>query len=89
MSEPIRVGDLVQVVRPIPCCGNLGASFGAIFRVTKIKCAPFTYCGECKKCIDNVVCVEGWHALVTASRVKRIPPLSELESEQRKEELTA
>lgn len=86
MSEPIKVGDLVCVVRD-KCCGRrLGLTFvvGEIWDGGKRKGSCF-YCGfkprEAIACSDNSPDSLG----APLSWLKRIPPLSELESEKREE----
>lgn len=95
MSEPIKVGDLVMVIRDgVPCpanCDLSSDSLGHIFRVSEIKSMLLqcTGCGTLKG-VDTVACQEGSSNVVyRLPRLKRIPPLSELESEKNKEELTA
>jgi hypothetical protein len=88
VSEPIKVGDLVQVVRDRPC-GCRSPSLGTIFGVQQIRITS-TRCDQCDAVFTdapNAVCPAGVFTLTT--RLKRIPPLGELEGEKRKEELTA
>lgn len=89
MSEPIKVGDLVMVLRG--CCVNRDTFIGEIRRVDD----RFTSGGRCFQCgadysgepgaVLDGIDVTTFHV----SWLKRIPPLSELESEKTKEELTA
>ena len=88
MSEPIKVGDLVMVVRPASCCGH-ARRMGFAFVITRIHNGS-----ECATCrIEHpgmaVAIGEGMARGVRVPRLKRIPPLSELEGEKNKEELTA
>ncbi len=92
MDKPIGVGDLVMVVRPTPCCGCTD-SIGDIFRVKWMGHLE----GECCNCGDDSVASEGPGADSDAnndegyllSRLKRIPPLSELETVRTEDEVTA
>lgn len=86
-EQPIAVGDLVQVVKPKPCCGST-ASMGQIFRVANIRGGDWVL-GPCWHCRADL-CVP--HAQDPAdglwaeiSRLKRIPPLSELEGQRTEE----
>ena len=85
-DRPIQVGDLVVIVKPRRCCGN-GDTIGTIFTVRsfakKCKCA----CGASYEG-KFAVMENGWWRCETF-RLKRIPPLDELESEKRDEEITA
>ena len=93
MAEPIKVGDLVQVVRTPNCCGStvgLGMTRTVIgfSETTRARCVS---CGRVRLTLSAVL--DGpapwskWH--IEPSRLKRIPPLSELEGEKRDEEITA
>ena len=100
MNEPIKTGDLVVVVRPTPCCGHeiaMGSVYKAVFvgRVQmECKC-----CGATLPAGTTIVAksfrpntaIPGSFLLFghTAERLKRIPPLEELETEKNREELTA
>ena len=90
MSEPIKVGDLVQVVRPSPCCGA-SEHIGKVFVVAWIDEAegPCSWCGR-----DDLVKViagpeeypdDGY----SFGELKRIPPIEELDDVKRDEEITA
>ena len=88
MSEPINVGDLAVIVKPLPC--GCSASLGLIFLVERIeRCETYGYCVYCKqKTFPAGVCVVAHGDFYTeVSRVKRIPPLDELESAKQKEDL--
>ncbi len=80
----IQVGDLVQVVRPTSCCGS-DVSIGKIFIVAEFS----DRLGKCKICgyIDDKIfarsgetLTNGKHQAYQVDRLKRIPPLSELEA---------
>lgn len=82
MSEPIKVGDLVQVV--YVCCDKTWLN--NIFQVSVIdigKCS----CVTCGKQTLREACASGMSIFVIpTSWLKRIPPLSELESTETNEE---
>jgi hypothetical protein len=91
MSEPIKVGDLVVVVRGRWCCGHSTGREGHIFTVTEIGRAPHKEI--CRFCSREDIepgakghpCGKG----IDLYSLKRIPPLSELEGEKREEEIRA
>ena len=80
-ERPIAVGDLVQVVRPTPCCGNEN-NLSRIFVVEAIgRFGDFCmYCGRRVRLVSAQGLVgAGTTNSVRLSRLKRIPPLDELE----------
>lgn len=87
-DKPISVGDLVVVVKPTLCCGQLGKSFGAVFRVSHIRERTYSRCAHCGSSAITLL-ADGWRAAISLYRLKRIPPLSELEGEKRDEEIPA
>ena len=89
-DRPIQVGDLVVVVRQRRC-GCYSKSYGAVFEVADIRAADdYRYYG-CDHLSYLEVGAESTNKqhFVEISRLKRIPPLSELEGEKRDEEITA
>lgn len=81
-DRPIQVGDMVQVVR-WPCCGM---RLGAIRTVEKFRQVSSLKCCGCWAehsgmfaYLDNGECPAEW--------LKRLPPLSELESSKTDEPL--
>src|SRR5689334_9021055 len=80
-DRPISVGDLVQVVRPTPCCGQFSGRY-PFFRVGGIKSGYWecAICGEYRTA--NAAQVEGVAYYADLHRLKRIPPLSELEGQR-------
>ena len=91
MSEPIKVGDLVQVIKQASC--GCHEHLGHVFVVEEVLPAwADGYCTKCRRTIipsgEMVAAWPDW-GYTELSRLKRIPPLSELESEKNKEELTA
>lgn len=91
-NEPICPGDLVRIVRNCDC--NPTRGLGYIFRVEKVEPALNWECRRCKNVIRDerplafgrVSVGEGWHPVAW---LRRIPPLAELEGEDRKEEVHA
>jgi len=85
-DRPIQMGDLVQVVRPTTCC-NSSRYTGYLFVVRDLR---VTHRGSCAACGQptppNEVCAigpEGAHTELP--RLRRIPPLSELEGVETEE----
>ena len=86
MSEPIKVGDLVMVVKKNVC--GCDWSVGMVFKVIAIdRTQAKNWCCKCgalygpfDQAVNGV-----WGAALY--RLKRIPPLSELESEKREEDI--
>jgi hypothetical protein len=75
----ISVGDLVQIVRARACCAE-HTGWGHVFRVKKIETDDYA-CHYCKKDV-GIMTVAWGEGLSGAeiSRLKRIPPLDEIES---------
>ena len=88
-DERIAPGDLVVVVKPVPCCGHSG-SVGETFRVKELAHVRW-HCVRCGKVHDaSLVARRVGHPWVyLLARLKRIPPLDELERNEIVEELTA
>jgi hypothetical protein len=97
MDQPIQAGDMVVIAKPSFCC-NDSRNVGRIFTVKRVGGAPTNWCSGCFALVppesvgaqlaewrENYA-VTGW---IDILRLKRIPPLSELEGEKHKEELTA
>lgn len=93
MNEPIKVGDLVQIVRAKPCgCRN---GLGAIFVVSSITTGADGH--VCRVCHfvwgqdrGGVSGINGYFDFcIDPKRLKRIPPLDELEGEKRRDEVEA
>ena len=85
MDKPIAVGDLVQVVRLSVCCGN--GRLGRIFTVAKLIDTSHISCTACgaKYHRINAVADERGSVGINITRLKRIPPMSELEGAQSEE----
>jgi len=86
--ENIKVGDLVIVVKPTTCCGFIG-DVGKVFTVLDIDggIGIPSECWNCGQVSDSIDAAERdnyWHEIKT---LKKIPPLSELDKIETKEEL--
>lgn len=91
MDKPIQVGDLVQVVMPARCCD---AYLGHVFTVSQVILggALSWYCDVCKNGGPSggaYLYSTGDGYRVSNHRLKRIPPLSELETERTEDEVAA
>lgn len=91
MAEPIKVGDLVMVVRGHACTID---DFGGIpFRVTAIRRLRLSvYC--CRRCGTDGIHAGPYYvphegAGIPFEWLKRIPPLTEPETVERRDEVTA
>ena len=87
MSEPIKVGDLVMVIKTAPCCGRTD-TLGLTFHVTAIDTKP----GACTQCVTTrpagtVVAATPDTHRIHLYRLKRIPPLAELEGGRTQEDI--
>ena len=87
MEKPISVGDLVMVVKS--CCDDADA-LGEIFLVAGIREKGT----RCRHCFQRNNCAHAgsifnFTAGVPLSWLKRIPPLSELETKRTADEVTA
>ena len=88
MSEPIREGDLVQIVRPCPYCG-CADDVGLIYVVREIFDTdnPTDCCGDA----SWDTCANGYKVGDDIGQplrcLKKIPPLSELEGHPTQEDI--
>ena len=84
----IKVGDLVMVAKPMPCCGN--GVFGKVFQVVYIKNEK-ARCPYCKK-LDEMSCAGFDGQYLTTGypidRLIKIDPPSLPESLEREKELS-
>ena len=88
VSERIEVGDLVIVVKAAPCgCEN---ALGKIFKVDEIR-NWHGACTHCWKHHPEIACakIQGDSKWVDCYRLKKIPPLTEPDGIEKREELTA
>ena len=87
-DRPIQVGDLVMVVKPTPCCKSEKAIGEIYVALESTDVAPTTRCIHCGlvEPIGDVVMIYR-QMVIERYRLKRIPPLEELEG-QRTEEST-
>jgi hypothetical protein len=83
----IKAGDLVMVVRPMPCCGN-ARSIGKVFEVRRVT-RDLARCPHCKTEFEetyaNAVNGRGWEV----PRLIRIDPPALPESIDAEREVTA
>jgi hypothetical protein len=86
VNKPISVGDLVCVVRGLPCCKTVSPWIGKFFTVTEIHTEP-NICMHCGYDAMKTVAyngefnpISGRHWGISISRLIRIDPLSEPES---------
>ena len=92
MDKPISVGDLVQVVRPrLRACkcadGQAGLTLGRVFVVSAIR-DNGTKCADCNVDLGTHRLAYGaGEGVYELERLKRIPPLSELETARTEETL--
>jgi len=87
MIDQIATGDLVVVVKPPRCCVNL-SSIGRVFKVQGVNSEP-SQCIFCGFVSSVQVAVKESGIVCEISRLKKIPPLSELETIEIKEEIPA
>ena len=86
MSEPIKVGDLVMVVK-LRKCGH--GRFGATYTAKELMTTVW-HCVDCKVVFPpepGLITEEG--GFTPFWRVRRIPPIGELDDVKRDEEITA
>jgi hypothetical protein len=90
-----KPGDLVMVVKPMPCCGN-GKTIGKPFIVREIRTAMTPrcqYCGVVSHSIDLAMTDEvGARGLPIGrqlSRLIKIDPLTEQDKTETLQEITA
>lgn len=91
-DRPIQVGDLVQVVRASEC--GCTSTVGLIFRITE---PPSWWISRCNTCGDRRMNTLLYESGISASngstygfegyRLKRIPPLEELEGQRTQEDM--
>ena len=73
MSEKIRPGDLVMVVKPGQCCGAMGA-IGEIHQVTSV-CDVTGRCNSCARDFSGMAAEFETGEFYPVRELKRIPPL--------------
>jgi hypothetical protein len=84
----IEAGDLVMVVKPLPCCGGVNL-LGYTFTAGRIRLSSENaFCGVCKSVFGSqpVTALQSGYVIELAL-LKKIPPLSELEGKEREREL--
>lgn len=82
----IKVGDLVMVIRPTPCCGN-SRSIGTVGTVKKVYHGALAQCYYCKSLLraEADAMIEGYGYDI--SRLKKIDPPALDEEVERAREL--
>ncbi len=87
MDKPIAVGDLVQVVKQRRCCVER-TKWGDIYQVSAISSGVFQciYCGKISDVLIDVAYDDAGDCC-EIDRLKRIPPLDELEGQSTEEKL--
>jgi hypothetical protein len=86
MSEPIKTGDLVVVIKPTPCgCKDSLGWTGCVERLGRFK-ARCSFCGAVWESASMLLMSSYY---IHVSRVLRIPPLEELDDVKQDEEITA
>lgn len=93
MSEEIKVGDLVIIVRSTSCCGET-SDIGDIFTAGTVFNSPVTECDICGKSLGNTTLVgiqgeEDGESGYPLSRLKKINPSTEPERVETQQEITA
>lgn len=87
MSERIEVGDLVVIVKSKDCCGD-SSHVGMCFTVS-----GFHHESICLQCgtvhQQQAAFWDGRWVATPVWRLRKIPPISELESTEHKEEVPA
>ena len=89
MSERIEGGDLVMVVGPIQCCRKYTFVQGLVFRVGAFDIIGSWACIHCGSPMTGLPVAQGDGHTIEVARLKRIPPLTEPDSIEKREELTA
>lgn len=84
MDKPISAGDLVVVIKPLECCG--AGSVGYIFRVHAMtnELGACCFCGTRDQPGPMAMRANG--DICQTWRLKRIPPLSELDGVRSQDE---
>ena len=93
MENDIKAGDLVMVVRPMPCCGNL-SWVGRIFKAGVVEQCSYG-CSQCgRHSIELTTELSGFSPIgqpyaVEISRLIKIDPPAQPESTETRKEITA
>jgi len=91
MDRPLEVGDLVQVAYTTRCCHHETGYEGYIFTITAIidyGPAQCKWCPDIKNPVPSAAGISG-NLVLDIDTLKRISPLSELESVKQTEEIPA
>lgn len=88
MSDAIKVGDLVMVVKPGECCDKL-SNIGKVFRVLEVR-PTRAICSKCYRLIDQELrAFSNTRTAYRLDRLKKIDPPAEPQHVHTIEELTA
>jgi hypothetical protein len=85
MDKPISVGDLVVVVRA--CCADTSLYLGKMFIAGPPSSEAKPRCRHCLTPTGNPIFTDEHWANFSSWRLKRIPPLSELEGQHSEDQL--
>lgn len=86
MSEQIKKGDLVVIVKPTPCCGYDGR-MGRVFQVHDVK-DRMAKCTNCNQILLTTARAFALHGGTYAlSRLKKLNPPADEESRETTKEL--
>jgi hypothetical protein len=88
----IKVGDLVMVVKPAPCCGST-KNIGKIFKVTELSAGGICSCGALTKINEKCartgdMTKNGLHISYQVNRLIKIDPPSLPETIETEKELS-
>lgn len=86
-NKPISVGDMVMTIKLKPCCGN--GQLGVVFIVQEIREYKACLCLHCRAVNKDTYALDEFGASYRLSRLKRIPPLTELDSIKKEESVPA
>lgn len=86
MTDQIKPGDLVMVVKPTPCCGN-EANIGRIAKVKNVANDSFLVCVWCERLYRKPALASLDGGRVLLSRLKKLNPPADEESRETTKEL--
>lgn len=87
MSQDIKPGDTVMVVRGLRCCGNDGGHLGLTYVVSGVEMADAT-CAACgAPILEDVAFRASDEKGALVSMLKKLPPLTEDESNETRQDI--